>query len=104
MPLAADALVPVLAGACPKRNNQSAEETFMQTKITIPKKQAVPPTPDRLAVSPKEAAAMLGVSTRSLYNWQKAGLIHSRKVGARVLYSLASLQEFLAADADNDAE
>ena len=51
-----------------------------------PKKPASLPTAERLAVSKKEAAVMLGVSERSLDHWGKVGKIRATKAGTRVLF------------------
>jgi excisionase family DNA binding protein len=60
----------------------------MTTKEVIP-----------LAVRKKEAARMLGVSEKTLYNWTKAGKLKATKNGTArsdaVLYSIADLQAFL---------
>ena len=50
---------------------------------------------DRLAVSKKEAAAMLGVCERSLNNWVKQGKIVAKKAGTRLLFPVKSLHDFL---------
>ena len=66
----------------------------MSIKI-VPYKPSPPPNVERLAVSKKEAAAMLGVCERSLNNWVKQGKIAARKVGSRLLFPLESLRAFL---------
>jgi len=50
---------------------------------------------DVLAVSAKEAARLLGVSERALWNWAKDGLIRTVKIGRRVLYPITALKELL---------
>ncbi len=52
--------------------------------------------PGKLAVGSKEAAAILSISQRSLLRWRdEVGLSYCR-VGSSVLYSIASLSEWLA--------
>ena len=70
----------------------------MPVTIPLPKKPIPSLTAERLAVSRREAAAMLGVSERSIDNWAKAGKLTARKIGARVLFSVQALQEFLNND------
>ena len=53
------------------------------------------PLPDRLAVSPREAAQLLGVSVPTIYELLSAGRIPSTKVGARRLISTAALRALL---------
>jgi excisionase family DNA binding protein len=57
-----------------------------------------PPLP--LAVRPREAARVLGVSVRTLRNWTRDGRLQCVRVGGGrrpvVLYSMAQLQEWLA--------
>ena len=60
-----------------------------------PRKPSPPPTVERLAVSKKEAATMIGVSERSIDNWVKQGKITARKVGSRVLLPVKALQDFI---------
>jgi len=75
----------------------------MPLTILPPKKPIPPLTAERLAVSRREAATMLGISERSLDNWTKAGKLTARKIGARVLYPVQSLQEFLNTDSTDVA-
>ena len=64
--------------------------------VSISQKPVAPSTAtDRLAVSVKEAATLLGVSERSIRTWTQAGKIHAKKLGARVLYPVASLENLL---------
>ena len=65
-------------------------------KVAVPKKasQTVDVTPP-LAVSVHEAARLLSVSERTIWNLAKQGKIQSKKIGARVVFLLASIQEFL---------
>jgi excisionase family DNA binding protein len=51
-----------------------------------------------LALRPKEAARMLGISTRTLWSWTDQGVIPSAKVGRNVLYSISALEQWLAAN------
>lgn len=63
-------------------------------KASQPDNNALQP----LAVSVREAAHLLGISERSLRKWTRQGKIRARRIGGRVLYSIATLEEFLAAD------
>jgi excisionase family DNA binding protein len=49
-----------------------------------------------LALRPREAARLLGISTRTLWSWTDQGVIPSAKVGRSVLYSVAALEKWLA--------
>lgn len=51
-----------------------------------------------LAIRPKEAAKLLGVSQRTLWAWTNEGIIPSAKVGRNVLYSISALEQWLAAN------
>jgi excisionase family DNA binding protein len=53
----------------------------------------------RLAVSRGEAAAMLGISARLLWTWTNAGQIPHVRIGARVLYPVEQLREWLGKQA-----
>lgn len=49
-----------------------------------------------LAVGEREAAKMIGVSARTLWEWRRRGTgPHHRKVGGRVLYPIDGLKQFL---------
>lgn len=49
----------------------------------------------KLAVRPRDAAQMLGVSERTLWQWSRDGLVPFKKVGRTILYSVADLVAFL---------
>jgi excisionase family DNA binding protein len=46
--------------------------------------------------SEKEAAAVLGVTVRTLYNLRRAGLLHCTRAGRLVRYTSRHLSEFIA--------
>jgi excisionase family DNA binding protein len=50
---------------------------------------------ERLAVSPREAAVMLGESRSSIYRAIAAGRLHAVKSGSRTLILTASIREHL---------
>ena len=56
---------------------------------------------DKLAYSETEAAALLGVSPKTLGNERRAGHINARKVGKEYRYSITALLEFVNG---NDSE
>lgn len=58
------------------------------------KKAAAPVAP--LMVGPREAAAMLGVSPRTLWGLTAGRKVPRVKIGARVLYRVADLERFAA--------
>jgi hypothetical protein len=66
-------------------------------KIVIPscKQKSQNDTTSRLAVSVEEAAEMLSVSTRSIWNMCSRGEIQSRKIGSRTVFTVASLEAFI---------
>lgn len=57
-----------------------------------------------LALRPRDAARMLAVSPRTLWEWTRAGLIPCVRIGTgrrkTVLYSVADLQAWLTRRAD----
>jgi excisionase family DNA binding protein len=57
----------------------------------------------RIALRPREAARILGISTRTLFSWTKEGVVPSVKVGRAVLYSVAALEEWLRRTTDQAA-
>ena len=52
-------------------------------------------TVERLAVSPREAAVMLGESRSSIYRAIAAGKLHAVKSGSRTLILTPSIREYL---------
>ena len=56
------------------------------------------PKPERLAVSTREAAQMLGVSTRTIQNYLAAKLLLARKIGRRTVIPVRALEVFLRTD------
>jgi excisionase family DNA binding protein len=58
-----------------------------------------PPTLFPLALRPREAARMLGVSPRTLWEWTRAGIVQCVRVGTgkrkTVLYDVRTLQAWL---------
>lgn len=55
-----------------------------------------PPEPLRLALTPAEAARALGIGVRLLWSETNQGRIPHLRVGRRVLYPIAELEEWLA--------
>ena len=53
---------------------------------------------EKLAVSVREAAAMLSVSPRSIQNYVTAKLLPARKIGRRTVISVRALENFLRKD------
>ncbi len=51
--------------------------------------------PERLTVNAREAAQMLGVSERTIFQLSKAGKLPHKRLGARVVYSIAALKKFI---------
>jgi excisionase family DNA binding protein len=49
----------------------------------------------RLALSPAEAASVLGLSRSSIYSMMRAGTLRSVKAGARTLVPVAEIDRFL---------
>ena len=58
-----------------------------------------PGTPEPLALRPKEAANVLGIGQRKLWQLTKDGVIPCVHLGACVLYPVSMLQAWLAAHA-----
>lgn len=61
------------------------------------KEEAMPPAqqPERLAVSPAEAARLLGIGRTFLYEVMRSGKLRNIKVGARRLIPLSAIRELL---------
>lgn len=55
-------------------------------------------TINRLAVSVREAAAMLSVSPRTIQNYIQARVLPVRKIGRRTVIPVKSLEAFLRTD------
>jgi excisionase family DNA binding protein len=53
---------------------------------------------ERLAVSVREAAAMLGISPRSIQNYVSSKRLPARKIGRRTLIPVRALEAFLRTD------
>jgi excisionase family DNA binding protein len=53
---------------------------------------------DRLAVSVREAAAMLSVSPRTIQNYIRAKVLPGRKIGRRTVIPMRALELFLRSD------
>jgi excisionase family DNA binding protein len=49
----------------------------------------------KLAVSAREAAAMLGISERLLWTWTRSGKVPHLRLGVRVLYPVELLRAWL---------
>jgi len=54
--------------------------------------------PNKLAVSVREAAAMLSVSPRSVQNYIRAKTLPARKIGRRTVIPVRALEVFLRSD------
>lgn len=72
--------------------------------ITIAPKNDVPEKVERLAVSAAEAARMLGISERTLWQWTKEKRIPSVKIRRRVLYSVHALQKLVNGNKAGDGD
>ena len=53
---------------------------------------------EKLAVSVREAAAMLSVSPRSVQNYISAKTLQARKIGRRTVIPVRALEAFLRSD------
>jgi hypothetical protein len=70
--------------------------------IRIPEKpEAQPESIERIGVSAKIAAEMLGVSERTMWILEKEQKIHTRRIGRRVLFSVQSLRDFVNGKSEN---
>jgi excisionase family DNA binding protein len=52
----------------------------------------------KIAVSVREAAAMLGISPRSIQNYVRVKTLAARKIGRRTVIRVRDLEAFLRAD------
>lgn len=55
-------------------------------------------TTPKLLLKPREAAASLAVSEKTLWTWTKAGRIPCVRLGASVRYSVAQLEAWIAGE------
>lgn len=53
------------------------------------------PAEAKLAVSAREAAAMLGISERLLWTWTRSGKVPHLRLGVRVLYPVDLLRAWI---------
>jgi excisionase family DNA binding protein len=62
------------------------------------------PDPSPLALRPRDAARVLGVSPRTLWEWTRAGIVPCVRVGTGkrrvVLYPMGALQAWLVRQAE----
>ena len=65
----------------------------MITDLRIPPKE--PPELERIGVSADKAAAMLGVSVRTVWKLAKDGIVRTSKIGRRTILSVQSLRELV---------
>lgn len=72
--------------------------------ITISPKNEVQEKVERLAVGATEAAAMLGVSERTLWTWKKEKRLPSVKIGRRVLFPVEGLRRLVGENTQNGDE
>jgi len=64
--------------------------------ITIHPKKETPELPvERLAVNAQEAADMLGISPRLVFELTKTGAIPYKRLGTRVVYPVDGLRRFV---------
>lgn len=72
----------------------------MQATIQSIRFPAFPSEP--LAVSVREAAKLLSVSEKSVWNMAKRGDIQSKKIGSRVVFPVSSIRAFLEGPAEGE--
>lgn len=70
--------------------------------ITISPKSETPKKVERLTVNAVEAAEMLGISERTLWQWKRDNRIPYIQRGRRVLYSIEALRRFVNGNMAND--
>ncbi len=58
------------------------------------------PLTDRLAVTAREAADMLGVTDRFIYSLVKSGTIRSTRIGAAIRIPVGEVHRLAGVDAD----
>ena len=63
--------------------------------IKVAQKESIENTAEPLAVATKEAARLLGVSSRTVVSLAKSGKITRVKIGWRSLYTIESIKRFL---------
>ncbi|WP_428937284.1 helix-turn-helix domain-containing protein [Fontivita pretiosa] len=57
---------------------------------------AARPAPPRLLLTPREAAAALAISERSLWNLAQTGQVRRLKIGRAVRYDVRDIEAFIA--------
>lgn len=73
----------------PEHLDRLADQVVARLRGSLP--------PEPLAVGEADAARMLGISTRTLFSLRQTSDIPHCLVGARVLYPVAELRQWLAA-------
>ena len=68
--------------------------------VITPKKDELEKQVEALAVNGKDAAKMLGVCERTIFNLARDGKITCKKIGWRSLYPVASIRAFLETPGD----
>lgn len=64
--------------------------------VISPLNASVAPSDRPLAVSPNDAARLIGIGRTKLYAEIKSGSLRSVKIGARRLITIAALEDWLA--------
>ena len=72
--------------------------------ITVVPRRDVSERIEPLAVNSKDAATMLGVSERTVFNLASEGKIVCKKLGWRSLYTVASIKAFLETPDDETSK
>ena len=55
-------------------------------------------TVERLTVTTGEAARMIGISERKVHELAKSGTLRCKRIGRRVLFSIAEIKRFVDED------
>lgn len=62
----------------------------------LPQSAHSTPATSPIGYRPANAAALLGVSPRTLWNWTRSGLIRAKKIGRVVIYHREDIDRFLS--------
>lgn len=62
----------------------------------LPQSAHSTPATSPIGLRPNDAAVLLGVSPRTLWNWTRSGLIRAKKIGRVVIYRREDIDRFLS--------
>ena len=74
-------------------NNDAKYSQYKSCKLILPEPSE--PIVERLTVDTSEAAKMIGVSPKTIFNLTRSGKLQCKRIGRRVLYAIDELRRFV---------